>query len=490
MKKIISLFLCISVLCGVLLLASCAKKEEEKKPDDTAVEEIYLDGLDFGGESVKFALSSAGNGNPPTIGYKGFDVDEKTGDAVADAVYDRNAIVEEQLNVSIEVVLGTGHTEFTSTVLPSLMAGDDEYDVLGGQQANDIDLCLDGYLLDLNKLNESNYIDIEKSWWATDYINNYRYKNEIYWLAGPLSLIYAGGASCIFVNSRIYDSHFGSTYGDIYEFVLSGNWTIDEMAAMSSTVFKDNDQSDTITNGDVFGTRFQSSWSKMELLIGCGLECSSRNADGSINFDITQTNEEYISMVQKCHSIFNGTAGISPDQVWDFEPFLNGNQLFLFGQLNTLANLREMPDDFYLIPDPKLDKKQQEYRSSMVDDNQLLGVSYTCNSVGATTATLELMAYLGASTVTPLYFDEVLKYKYTRDDSTAEMVDLVHNSVYTDFVLIWERWLWDDHWLRYGGFQQGLASVIKKSQSKWLQRFNDTVAKLDQLASTEYEGIS
>jgi len=146
-----------------------------------------------------------------------------------------------------------------------------------------------------------------------------------------------------------------------------------------------------------------------------------------------------------------------------------------------------MSDDFYLIPDPKLDQNQQEYRSAMVDDNQILGISYTCQNVGATTATLELMAYLSSQGITSLYFDEVLKYKYSRDDSTAEMVDLVHDSVYTDFVLIWERWLWDDHWLRYGGFQPNLTSVVKKAQDKWLKRFGETLAKLDELAQVEYD---
>lgn len=489
MKRIICFVLCLTMICATLMLVSCAKNDDKDKPTVNESESgEYLEDLDFDGAIIKFVLSQASNGDPPNVAYKGFDVDQKSGDAVADAVYDRNATVESRLNVSIEVVECTGHMDFTEKVRPALLAGDDEYDVLAGQQANDIDLCLEGFVLDLSKLSDKlNYIDIEKSWWATDYIKHYQYKNELFWLSSPLSLMYAGGASCIFVNSRLYDSHFGESYGNIYDFVKEGKWTIDEMASMCATVYKDNDQSESITDGDVFGSRFQSSWSKMELLIGCGLECSSRGTDGSISFDIINTNETYVNLVQKCYSTFSSAEGFQFEQIWEFEPFLSGNQLFLYGELNTLETLREMDDDFYLIPNPKLNTDQAEYRSSMSDGNQIIGVAHTCKNIGATTATLELMAYLSDQGITSLYFDEVLKYKYSRDDSTAEMVDLVHDSVYTDFVLIWERWLWDDHWLRYGGFQSSIASIVKKNQDKWIKRFNETIQKLDELAAQEYD---
>lgn len=485
MKKIISFILVVTMILATAMLVSCAKEEKEKETD-APVENEYLEELDFEGTSVRFALGVASPGNPPSDGYMGFDVDEKNGDAVVDSLYDRNAFIEELLNVKIEVVITSGQTNFTETVTPSLIAGDDDYDVLVGQQANDIDMCLQGYLYNINAIApEENYVDVSGDWWATDYINNYQYKNGLFWLAGPLSLKYAGGASCIFVNSRLYDTHFKATYGDIYDYVREGKWTIDDMAAMSSAVYSDRDSSETITDGDVFGTRFQSSWSRMELLIGCGIEGCTKAADGTFDFSINNKNTKYINIVQKCYSIFNETSGISGNNVWDFEPFLTGNQLFLFGELFTLSTLREMPDNFYLIPNPKYDLNQEFYRAAMADDNQLIGIAFTCTRLGATTATLELMAYHSAQEVTPLYFDEVLKYKYSRDDDTAEMVDLVHDSVYTDFVLIWEKWIWDDHWIRYTGFAKNVASALLKSQDKSIERFNETLRMLDELDSTK-----
>ena len=446
-------------------------------PEDNYLEKF--EDLDFEGTAIKFALSSAEATN--SIGHIACYVEEKNGDTVVDAVYDRNQLIQSTLNVEIQVVATSNHTQFTDTVKQALAAGDDEYDWLWGQQANDIDLCIDGYILDLNTLSaEQNYIDSGADWWATDYMNYYQYKNENYWLSGPLSLIYAGGADCIYVNSRLYESNFSSTYGDIYDFVREGKWTIDEMAAMSSTIYQDIDTDNKLSDADIFGIRFNCSWCIMRVLIGAGLECSSRSADGTITFDVVKSNDKYISTVQKVYDVMNSTVGISGSKTWGSQStFSDGNQLFMFESLSTMQNFREMEDDFYLIPLPKFDLNQTEYRASVSDGNQIMGLAYTCQNIPAATATLEMMAYLSSKNVSNVYFNEVLKYKYSRDDNTAEMVQLIHDSAYTDFVLVWELYLFGSHWLRYDGFNANPASQAKKKVASWTKTFEETLAKLE-----------
>ena len=488
MKRIICFFLCLVLVFGTVVLVSCAEKESTKNNDGEAIvidpEDDYLkkfEDLDFDGYVVKYALSSAED--PNSIGHIACNVEEKNGDTVVDAIYDRNETIKNTINVDIEVVTTTNHTGFTAAVRPSLMAGDTDYDWLWGQQANDIDLCLEGYVYDLNTLSdEVNYIDPTGDWWAGDYMSHYQYKNELYWLSGPLCLGYAGGADCILVNSRLYETNFGESYGNIYDFVREGKWTVDEMAKMSSTIYRDVDNDNKLSDADIFGIRFNCSWCIMRYLIGAGLECSTRNADGSITFGISHTNEEYITLVQKLYSTMNSTPGMSAQKSpWGSQStFSDGNQLFMFGSLSTMQNFREMEDDFYLIPLPKFDLNQAEYRASMQDSNQIMGLVYTCENIPAATATLEMMAYLSNENVSNVYFNEVLKYKYSRDDDTAEMVQLIHDSVYTDFVLVWELYLFDgNHWLRYDGFVANPASQIKKKVESWTKLFNQMLSDLE-----------
>jgi len=492
MKRIVCFVLCLVMIMATVALVSCAEKE--KKPDQGDVKPIdpednYIEkfeGLDFEGTAITFALSSATS--PEANGYRSCLVEEKTGDSVSDAIYDRNELVEKALNVDIEVAITSNHTEFTKTVETTLQAGDDEYDWLWGQQANDIDLCLQGYIYDINRLGEMSYIDPNAKWWAAEYMDHYQYKDELYWLSGPLSLIYNGGASCVLVNATLYDTNFTESYGDIYDYVRTGNWTIDDFAAMSATVYQDTNGDEKLDGNDVFGS-YNHSWGVMILLGGIGLECSTKNADGTITFDITTKNDRYISAMQRTYNLFEQCVGISNtiNAMNGKVDFANGNLLFLINPISSMEGYREMQDDFYLIPPPKLDTNQTEYRTVMTDGNQIMGLAYTCQHIEAATATLELMAYYNDKMVSDLYFDEVLKYKYSRDEGTAEMVQLCHDSIYTDFVFIWERWIWDAHWLRYNGYGMGTVSLMKKSEANWIKRFNETLAKLDELAEVPYE---
>jgi hypothetical protein len=217
----------------------------------------------------------------------------------------------------------------------------------------------------------------------------------------------------------------------------------------------------------------------MQLLVGVGVECSVRNSDGTISFGVIKGNKKYVDTVQRTYELFDACAGIDNSTTWGGS-FAAGTQLFRLSNLNYIADssVREMTDDFYLIPNPKLNTAQAEYRSAMHDGNQIMGISYTCQNIPAATATLELMAYFNKTMVEDVYFEEALKFKFSRDDDTPEMIELVHNSVYVDFVLIWEKYLFNEHWIRYSGYKKNIASSIEKKQSTWIQFFDETIEKL------------
>ena len=58
----------------------------------------------------------------------------ENGDTMNDAIYARNAKVEEQLGININVISRNGeygqHTQFNSDVVKEVMSGDTEYDVI------------------------------------------------------------------------------------------------------------------------------------------------------------------------------------------------------------------------------------------------------------------------------------------------------------------------------------------------------------------------
>ena len=101
----------------------------------------------------------------------------------------------------------------------------------------------------------------------------------------------------------------------------------------------------------------------------------------------------------------------------------------------TAELLRDMDSDFGIIPYPKLDEDQEEYMTLVHNGSTLFCVPVTIKSekLEIIGAVLESLAYEAYKTVTPAYFEVALKSKYSRDDVSSQLLDVMYQSMYTDF---------------------------------------------------------
>ena len=174
MKKILSLLL--ALLLAASALVSCSEGGQNAEntdpqgspssPADAAPTEEpetelarenvpdNLPELDYAGATV--VIHSRGDSESVTEVF----VDELTGEAVADSIFERNAIVSERLNISIECFAGDGWENYNNTVSAlrsSIMSADGAYDIIAGWSARIPALSLEGLFLDYTKLP---YIDL------------------------------------------------------------------------------------------------------------------------------------------------------------------------------------------------------------------------------------------------------------------------------------------------------------------------------------------
>ena len=84
----------------------------------------------------------------------------------------------------------------------------------------------------------------------------------------------------------------------------------------------------------------------------------------------------------------------------------------------------------------------------------------------------------------PAYYDMALKYKYTRDDNAADMMDIIRNSVTTDFGFIWGRTIGCLYFTR-GQFTGGVTSNLKKAQGGWFTNFDKLVDEFEQMEAKD-----
>ena len=113
--------------------------------------------------------------------------------------------------------------------------------------------------------------------------------------------------------------------------------------------------------------------------------------------------------------------------------FIAGTQLFFRGFIHSGQELRNMADDYGIIPLPKFNEEQENYRTVSANISSLLVVLSTVTDVDKVGATLELMAAESYKQVSPAYFDIVLKGKYSNAPQDADMYDLVLNSFAYNF---------------------------------------------------------
>ena len=117
--------------------------------------------------------------------------------------------------------------------------------------------------------------------------------------------------------------------------------------------------------------------------------------------------------------------------------FTNGNMLFVInGWLGmSSGSLRNMEDDYGIIPYPKYDETQPNYVCGVVDHINLyaLPTTVTENGRDAALVVLEAAAAEGYNTITPAYYEDALKNKYIRDERSVEIINMLSAFPVSDF---------------------------------------------------------
>ena len=443
MKKIATIFFAFILVLSSLSVFGCADKGEENKGDTS--NRVYLDNLpdnlDFGGEEIVFVYAEGGGYD---FTMRSIEPDEDSADNVDRKIYERNTAVETRLNVDITAIQAASDIRgLQGAINSSLAAASGEYDVVAGSQYYDITLASQGYLINYNDLGSSlypdaDYIDLEADYWNKQYIDSISYKDSIYWITGDLSLRYLGGMYCTYVNETIYNDKLVDTYGSIYEIAKKGDWTMDLLNEMAALCYEDKGVEGT-DEEDMLGYAWECNDPIDGIAIGAGIQFSTTNLDGSM--EMTLRTQRSITFVEKLDTLLNSPYTLRVthnDSANVMNQFASGNVAFHVNKLfQAETYLRDMTDNYYIIPSPKLNASQEQYITGIHDGCTIYGIPYDAENVAASAATLEALAAESLRIVTPEYYESSLKFKYTRDDISAEMIDIMRSCADTNFAAAW-----------------------------------------------------
>ncbi len=444
MKKHLSLILAL-LMCASAFV-SCAETEETASPDPSAevsaeqtTEETAAEETEITRENYPDTLPELDfEGNTVTIHSRGDDqayleigIEEMTGEPVNDAVYERNEMVSERLNIQLEPIRAEGWETYNNAIASlraSIMAADGAYDIIAGWSARIPSLSLEGLLLDLQSLP---YLDLVQPWWNQSAVEELQIAEKLHFVTGNIAKTMTSAMFVFAFNQKLTADY---ELENLYDVVKEKRWTIDYVYELSSAAYIDNDGDGTASIGDNYGLITSCINDADSFLQGCRVSMISRDENGLPVLDVDT--ERMTTIVDKVYNLYWNNPGCRAHTsgLTERTIFVEGRSLLVTAAMENIASeLSEMEDDFGVLPYPMLDETQDEYGTRVQDALSLWCVPIDAKNPEMSAAVLEALAAQSYRTVTPAYFDVALKNRYSRDEETAEMMDLIQDSALINF---------------------------------------------------------
>ena len=440
MKKICAFLLCCLLLAGCAQTAVTESGEENApavndsgpvsaeavppEPEETNIPsnlpDINLDGFVFS------ILRSS------TFIEGGIWSEELTGDAVPDAIYERNIYLEDHYNCKLEVMESSEVHPSKTDVLTYVKSGDDTIDAVfdGGEHIAN----LPQYYFNLNALP---YFSFDMPWWNKDF-------NEGITIAGKLFLTVGAAQTTAkqFVYHVIFDKTIAENYGiganSFYDMVREDRWTLDRMAENAELVKSDLNGDGNYDHNDLWGL-IGENYVTWTMALGAGFRCAEKDENDLPV--VTFGSEANISVMDKVLRLAGSreTALFAQrmtgvDNVWTTLGHLNsssGQWLFRIGSLGD--DLRTMEDDYGVLPAPKYDENQSRYyHDASLGNSPTFAIPVSATDADTSALLMEAMTYESFYRVIPIFYRNYLESKLVRDEDSVEMLRIVHNSLYYD----------------------------------------------------------
>ena len=438
-KMVKRLLAALLVAGTVFTLAACNKddtKTPDVKPDDNPVvqpdtPETPTDDADIDYDAILSKERYDGY-NYRMLVRKGQTksqyFEEGQEDIVDDAIYRRNMAVEEKYGITISVSESSSGN-YDTDALNSILAGDDAYDVIFAHSRAAFAYAVQGAGYNIHDIPT---IHMDMPWWSKNIKDNCTVNGRLYVLDGDISLSGLGNAMCLLFNKRIFDEK-GFDYPD--EMVKEGDWTFDDFAYLAKNGGEDLN-GDGVMNpeDDQFGFVTAEWEAPINVLYAGGQKIYNINDEGAVELTLYSNKtveifDEFFSLMnnEACFLRFTeGNINYSGPDI-----FQSGRAMMASGGLGSAQGLRNMDDDFGIIPYPKFDEND-EYSTAVNGVAPLVVIPISVGDVNRTGAITEALAAYGHRDVIPAFYEKSLKSKYARDEESEEMMDLIKDSIIYD----------------------------------------------------------
>lgn len=439
MKKQISLFVAAALMISFAVSCSesgntkdqpsdtSAASDSTPESEDTSVKDD-LGSFNFGGE----AFSVLTRVTP--LFYPYLDKNEETGDVLDDAVYKRNRSLEERFNFVLTEQYYDYAVEGNDYPRKFLISGDDTYDMFIGRCVHMFNYAAEGMIVPVEDIP---YLNFEKPYWNDQLYSDLEVQGTHYFAVSDFNI-----SALDFTHAMLFNKKLAEDYqiGDLYETVRQGKWTYDKFAEIAKLTVNDLDGNTEMNELDQYGYTSLVKQVMPSFWIASGSVTITKDTEGALVYT-AMSDERLIEVFQKIYDITWN------DNIWhrnietyapatsdaELKLFKNGQAMFTNAscfQITTM--MRDSETEFGILPYPKYNEAQEKYYSR-IEGAELFGIPKTNTDLEMTGVILEALACASHNEVIPAYYDVALKVKYTRDEESAEMLDIIFENRVFDF---------------------------------------------------------
>lgn len=223
---------------------------------------------------------------------------------------------------------------------------------------------------------------------------------------------------------------------------------------------------------------------------------TEQNESGEPNINFYNNNNNFI--ITQILELMDQEYFLSANDYWGrtseftFSPselirdsFIDGRALFVMSGLKEIDHIATMKDDFGIIPYPLLNEEQEDYSHvlNIWHSNALAIPGYIGDEKAGIAATvMNGMGEETSKTVTPAFYETMLKKQKSRDPESSENLDIILNSIGCDIGHVYN---WGNMCFMLNDLAEnssiGFASAWEKIKDKADVEFEQTIEKFREL---------
>ncbi|MBQ2512366.1 MAG: hypothetical protein II534_03365 [Clostridia bacterium] len=383
--------------------------------------------LDFGGNEVRVLYDNK-------FIMPDFFVESENGEAVNDAIYNRNLSVEERLKIKLAFTGEAGsdgnQQKYVAAAMNDVKSGDNSFSVYGAYSRTIPLLSMQGGLMNLL---DTKYFDVDKPWWPDALTDECTINGKLFFATGDISTNALWNMCAIYYNKKIWDD---STFGFTPEELVNGNtWTLDKFIEITQDFYSD-DGNGTRDSADIYGV---CAYDVMfdAFLNYSGVISVMKDESGRLALSEDYLGEKTVTLAAKLGDLCKHQgAHHSSTMANEHNLFFSGHSLFIIDGtyiiIDTAKGGSRIEFGYGLIPGPKFDANQEKYMTNMRYPYQMFAINSGCSDTDRASAVLEAQGSKGYRSVTPAIFEVTMKSRYAADNEVAKMYDILRAGICFD----------------------------------------------------------